>query len=78
MRFTSKAKRALVVVAASLTLVSTSACAAEYRAPEGNCSPSYNPQSQYGNFSAQQAGPRTEHSMGRLSQPQHQSDPFHR
>ncbi len=57
MRCTRKAKRALVVVAASLTLVTTSACAAEYRASEGNCSPSYNPQSQYGNFSAQQAGP---------------------
>jgi hypothetical protein len=57
MRFSSKAKRVAVVLFASLTLAGTSACAAEYRAPQGNCSPSYNPHSQYGNFSAQQTGP---------------------
>ncbi len=57
MRFSTKAKKVVVALAAGLMLAGTSACAAEYRAPVGNCSPSYNPHSQYGNFSAQQAGP---------------------
>jgi hypothetical protein len=53
----SKAKKIVVVLAASLMFVGVSSCAAEYRAPEGSCSPSYDPHSQYGNFTAQQAGP---------------------
>lgn len=37
-------------------IVGVSGCAVEVRPSVGNCSPSYNPHSTYGNFSVQQAG----------------------
>lgn len=47
----------LLTLVVALAFVGASACAVEYEAPIGNCSPSYTPSSKYGNFSAQQAGP---------------------